>query len=66
MLPYASPATPVWCEPARSKCTWTFHRAILHGYLHGNVIRVDRDTHFARACAIDMHMDFTRAILFGN
>ena len=26
-VPYANPATPVLCEPAQAKCTWTFHKS---------------------------------------
>ena len=60
----------VLCEPAQSKCTWTHYDtsqkpfcAVIYSE---NAGPISRDTRFVRACAIEMHMDITKAILHGS
>ena len=53
-------ATRTLCEPAQSKCTWTFHKShfMQNGQVIFNAADQDRGAHFVRACAVDMQLNF--------
>ena len=54
-------ATRTLREPAQSKCTWSCHKSQnLQGKCHAPDGSRDRDPHFARACAVEMHMDMSQ------
>ena len=55
-MPDTSPLS-VLCEPAQSKCTWTFHTSHFVEIYRGNAGRIARDQRFAGACAVEMDMD---------
>ena len=59
------------CKPAQSKCTSTFHKSHFIRKFKGKMPRprLSPDTHYARACTVEMHFKlqhFTRATLYGN
>ena len=55
---YASTATPVLREAGQSKCIWTFHEShFVWKFAWETAVRFDRNPRFARACAVEMHMD---------
>jgi hypothetical protein len=59
-MPYAPAAAPASCEPAQSKCTWTFHSSHFVEIYKENGVRFGRNTRFVRACAVEMHMDISQ------
>jgi hypothetical protein len=64
--PRVSPET--LCETAHSKCTWYqyFTRATLCENLRENARAQGRDADFARACAVEMHLDISQEPLFAE
>jgi hypothetical protein len=59
-MPYAPAAAPASCEPAQSKCTWTFHSSHFVEIYKENGVRFGRNTRFVRACAIEIYMDISQ------
>ena len=47
-------------EPAKSKCTWTFDKALWCGNLPKNAGPQSRGHRFVRACAVETHMDISQ------
>ena len=48
------------CEPAQSKCIWTCHKGhLLQKFYRENAGRFSCGQRFARACAVEMHMDMS-------
>jgi hypothetical protein len=59
-MPDASPATSVLREPAQSKWTWTVHKShFVWKFTGESAVCQARDTRFARACEVEMHMDMS-------
>ena len=57
----------VLCEPAQSKCTWTFHKSHFVWKFTGKVPNANPATPFcANLRSRNAHGHFTRAILCGN
>ena len=50
-MPGPNPGDIVSCEPAQSKCTWTFEKS---------QTPIPGRKHFARACAVETHMDISQ------
>ena len=66
-VPYAKPATPVLCEPAQSKCTWTCQKRHLCGNLRGKCrTLLPRPAFCASLRSRNAHGHVTRGILCGN
>jgi hypothetical protein len=64
-MPQAKTATTVLWEPAQSKCTWTSQEDTLIPKFTGKMPRPrGMATTFARACAIEMHMDISEELLY--
>ena len=58
-------ATPVLHELTQSKCTWTCHKSnSMLKFTGKTAAGQDRDTCFARACAVEMHMDMSQELFF--
>ena len=53
---------PVLCEPAQSKCTWTFHKSYFTRKFTAKLPDANLGaTHcFVRACAVEMHLDISQ------
>ena len=59
-MPDANPGASILCEPAQSKCTWTFHKRHFVQKFTGDMADpYPGAKHFVRACAIEMHMDMS-------
>ena len=46
-------------KPARSKCTWTFHKSYVE-ICKKSAVCQSRDTRFVRACAVEMRTDISQ------
>ena len=56
---------PAFCASLRSRnAHGHVTRGILYKNKRENAARVSRDTHFVRACAVEMHMDMCSSLLF--
>ena len=63
-MPDANPATPVLCEPARSKCTWAFQKSYFVWKLIGKSPRTPPGTSFCASLrGRNAHGHVTRGIL---
>jgi hypothetical protein len=49
--------TPVLCEPAQSKCTWTCHKTNYANMCRKKAEAQARDIRFVPTCAVAMHID---------
>ena len=54
-----------WYEPAQSTCTSTLHKShCIRKFTGKNATPQKRDTHFVRACAVDMHLEILQKPLY--
>ena len=66
-MPNANTATPSLCEPAQSKCTWTFHKSHFVRNLKGKCqTLIPRHPFCASLRSRNAHGHVTRAMLCGN
>ena len=49
-----------FCEPAQSKCTWTFEKGHFVWKFAGNMGGDTSGQRFVRACAVEMYMDISQ------
>ena len=59
--PLRQTGTTVFCEPAQSKCTWTYQKGPFQQKKNnGNAADHDRAAHLVRACAVEMHTEISQ------